>query len=145
MAKFSTGLRTGMVYATGAREALQGGALKIFSGAVPADADAAETGTLLAEFTDNGGGGGLNFEVPTAPVLTKAAAQVWKDNSVNATGNASYFRFVATGDTGGASTTAARIQGTAGLAGSDLVLGNIVFTAAEARTLNYFSVALPTL
>lgn len=47
MAKFSSGLRTGMAYATGAREALTGGTLRIFGGAVPTDADAAETGTLL--------------------------------------------------------------------------------------------------
>jgi len=142
--KFSTGLRAGMMNASGAYAQLNGGILRIFGGAVPADADAAETGTLLAEYTDNGGGGGLNFTSPTTPTMVKAPAQVWKENSVNATGNATYFRFVAAGDTAAASTTEARVQGSAGLAGSDLVLNAVLFTSGEARTLNYFSITLPT-
>ena len=54
MAMFSTGLRTGMLDNTGARTALALGFLRIFSGAVPASADDAETGTLLSELSNNG-------------------------------------------------------------------------------------------
>lgn len=145
MAMFSTGLRTGMLDNTGARTALALGTLRIFSGAVPASADAAETGTLLAELTNNGTATGLTFDPAVAGILSKTAAEVWKDNSNNATGTASYFRFVAVGDTGLLSTTQCRIQGLCGVVASDMIMANTTLTSGNPFTLNYFSVALPTL
>lgn len=146
MAKFSTGLRTGMTDSTGARTALNNGFLKIYGGAVPADADAAVTGTLLATLSDNGGGGGLTFISPVvAATLTKTAAQVWKTNSITATGTATYWRFVAAADDGTLSTTAPRIQGTVGTVGADMEMSNTLFTAGQPWTLNSFAALLPTL
>lgn len=46
--KFSTGLRNFLQRDGSLKRALHGGALKIYSGSAPADADAAVTGTLLA-------------------------------------------------------------------------------------------------
>lgn len=48
----STALRNYLLAGGGFRDALQGGKLKIYSGAQPADANAAPTGTLLVTITD---------------------------------------------------------------------------------------------
>jgi hypothetical protein len=48
----STGVRNHLLGGGSLRNALQGGIVKVFSGTVPADANAAQTGTLLASFTD---------------------------------------------------------------------------------------------
>lgn len=51
----STALRNHLLHGGGFRDAFQGGKLKIYSGAQPADADAAPTGTLLVTITDASG------------------------------------------------------------------------------------------
>lgn len=150
MAKFSTGLRNGMLGSTGAKEALNGGRLRIFSvtapALAPATADAPETGVLLMELTVAGDGvTGLTFGVPDEGVLSKTEAEVWMTSSILASGAISYFRFVAPGDTGAASATQARIQGSVGVVGTDMVLASTAATAGQPWTLNYFNVALPTL
>lgn len=145
MAKFSTGLRNAVLDATGVRSALALGKLKVFSGAVPADADAAETGTLLATYTLNGAGTGLHFDAPVAGVLPKAAAEVWNTTAAAASGNGSYFRFVSATDTAAASATEARVQGTVGTVGTDMVLASTAFVAGQPYTMKYMSIGLPTL
>lgn len=146
MAKFSTGLRNGMLSDTGFLEALDGGVLKIFSATTPpATADAAETGTLLMVLTAGGGATGLTFEAPVDGILTKTASEVWMTDAVTASGTCTYFRFVAPGDTGAASTTAPRVQGSVGLMNSDMNLTSTAVTEGEPWTLNYFSVGLPTM
>lgn len=147
MAKFSTGLRNGMLDSTGFLEALDGGVLKIFSATTPpATADDAETGTLLMVLTAGGDGvTGLTFEAPVDGILTKTASEVWMTDAVIASGSCSYFRFVAPGDPGTASTVAPRVQGSIGLLGADMNLTSTAVTAGEPWTLNYFSVGLPTM
>lgn len=145
MAKFSTGLRTGMLNATGAKAALNSGFLKIYSGTVPADADAALGGaTLLCTVSNASTGTGVTFDAPAAGVLSKAAAETW--SGVNAaTGTGTFFRFVAAADDGTLSTSAPRVQGTISAAGTgDMNLATATFTSAATFTLNYFSVDLPT-
>ncbi len=53
--KFSTGLREMVAEGCSYKKALEGGIMKIFSGAAPATADAAKTGTLLVTITDDSG------------------------------------------------------------------------------------------
>lgn len=147
MAKFSTGLRNGMLSNTGFTEALDGGVLKIFSATTPpATADDAETGTLLMVLTAGGDGvTGLTFEPPADGILTKTASEVWMTDAVIASGTCTYFRFVLPSDTGASSTTAPRVQGSIGLMNSDMNLTSTAVTAGEPWTLNYFSVGLPTM
>lgn len=144
MSKFSTGLRTKALNDTPVRTQLAGGSLRILSGTPPATADAAETGTLLAVLSVAGGGTGLTFDTAVDGVLSKAAAEVWMDSSVNANGTGGYWRYVAAGDTAAASSTQSRVQGTIGLAGTDMVVTNNTFTAGTSWTLDYFVLALPT-
>ena len=146
MAKFSTGLRNGMLSGLSLKAALDGGSLLLFSGPVPATADAAETGTVLMRLTVGGDGKtGLSFGTAENGVISKSEAEVWATSAVDTSGTISYFRFVSSTDSGGDSTTKARIQGTAGIVGTDLVLTSTEVTAGQPWTLNYFNVALPTL
>ena len=145
MAKFSTGLRTGMLQDTSFKAALDGGHLRIFSGPVPATADDPETGELLMELTVGGDGGtGLSFGIAAAGAISKSDAEVWMTSSINETGTISHFRFVSSSDTGELSSTEPRVQGSAGLVGTDMTLTNLSVTAGLPWTLNFFTVGLPT-
>lgn len=146
MAKFSTGLRNAMLGSQSFRDALNGGQLRIYSGSAPSDADASiGAATLLVTLTVDGGGGGLNFAANAeSGAIGKNATEVWR-GTVATGGNATWFRFVAAGDTGNASDTALRIQGTIGAAGTDMLVANPALTQGEDFILNYFAVALPTL
>ena len=146
MAKFSTGLRNGMLSNTGLSEALNGGFLKIFSApTIPATADAAETGTLLMTLTGGGDGTtGLEFDTPANGILGKSPTQVWMTSAIGNAGTCAYFRFVGQSDDGTYSETAPRIQGTVGLAGADMNLTNTLVSAGAPWTLTYFNIGLPT-
>jgi hypothetical protein len=64
--RFSTGTRSAVAGPFGWRAALANGRLKIYTGAQPASADDATTGTLLATFTLSGGA----FTAETRPTAT---------------------------------------------------------------------------
>jgi hypothetical protein len=142
----STGLRSGMMNASGAKELLDGGTIKVLSGAVPADADAAQTGTVLWTISVNGAGTGLTWEMNGAEIR-KPSASAWQGATTAGTGT--YFRVVGSADTGALSTTQARIQGTFGTsATNDFVASNATFTtdaSTSARVLGAASFVLPTL
>lgn len=143
--KTSTGLRKAMLDTDPLANILAGGLIKIYSGAVPADADAAVTGTLLCTISLNSTGTGINFDAAAVgSVLSKDPSEIW--SGVNAaTGAASYYRHVAAGDTGVLSTTQARIQGAIGVAGAEMNLSSTSLTSGATQTIDFYSVALPTL
>ena len=145
--KTSTGLRDSMLDTESFRTTFQDGKLMIFSTPVPADADAAETGTLLVTIWENnmGSPNGLDWEAAAvAGVLSKLAAQTWSQ-AVGTTGVAAYYRFVKQADTGVLSTTEERVQGDIALVGSDLNLSNLTLTSPTVLTIDSFSILLPTL
>lgn len=113
------------------------GFLKIYGGTPPASADAAATGTLLCTVSNNSTGTGLTFDpAATGGVLPKKSGEVW--SGVNGTaGTATHFRLVAAGDTGALSTTEARVQGTIGIGGTDMVVGNPVLASGATFTINF--------
>lgn len=145
MAKFSTGLRNAMMGSSGCKELLTGGTLRIFSGTPPLSADDAEDGELLMELTAGGTGAGLSFAEPSGAKLSKAASEVWMTNSTEASGTASYFRFVAAGDNPmDSGTSSIRIQGTVGEVASDMNVSDPEITSGEPWVLNHFRIGLPT-
>lgn len=143
--KLSTGLRNKLMDTGSLKSIFAAGFIKIYSGAAPADADQAITGTLLCTISIGSGGTGINFAVAAvAGVLQKLASETW--SGVNAaTGTAGYFRHVAAGDDGTLSTTQARIQGTVGTGGADLNINSVNLVAAATQPIDFYSVALPTL
>tara|TARA_R110002110_G_scaffold415835_1_gene657226 strand:+ start:41727 stop:42185 length:459 start_codon:yes stop_codon:yes gene_type:complete len=149
MLRFSTGLRNGILNATGVKEAMADGVIRIYSGAQPASADTAPAGTLLLEVTVNGGAfahgsaaNGLEFDDPVNGVLSKAAAEVWRGNGL-AAGVAGWFRFCANpADAGGASSTLARIDGSVGRTGADLNLSNTNVAVGVPTTVDVFQISM---
>ena len=145
---YSTGLKNKLLDTSDLKTLLDDGYIKLYSGAVPADADAAlGSATLLNTYSDNGaapgGGNGLDFDTAaSAGSLSKAPAQTWKGTSV-AAGTASFFRYIQLADTGASSTTEVRIQGTVGGAGADLFVQSTTIADATEYTVDYFSVAIP--
>jgi hypothetical protein len=75
---------------------------------------------------------------PDSVALTKTVEEVWSGLGL-ATGEAAYFRFVAPGDTGAASTSQRRIQGRCGLAASDANFANLTITQGVRTTFNAFT------
>jgi hypothetical protein len=144
--KASTGLRNKLLDTGSLKATLLLGFIKIYSGTAPADADAAIGGgnTLLCTISVASGGTGLSLDTAAAGAIAKPTGVVW--SGVNAaSGTASFYRFVAVGDTAGASTTEARLQGSIAAVGADLNLSSVGLTAAATTTIDYFSYALPAL
>jgi hypothetical protein len=102
-------------------DALDNGYLRIYSGTVPATADAALSGnTLLAELRFNAAA----FPTASAGVITAAA--ITGDTAADATGTATFFRaFASDGST-------VKWQGTVGTSASDLVLNSTAIQAGAA-------------
>lgn len=144
--KASTGLRNKLLDTGSLKSIFNLGFIKIYSGTVPADADAAlGSATLLCTISVNSTGTGTTMEASASDgTLEKNAGEIW--SGVNAaSGTASFYRHVAAGDTGAASTTEARIQGSVGTAGADMNLTSTSLVAAATQTLDYYSITLPTL
>lgn len=144
MIKLSTGLRQALAITGSLKAALDSGYVRLYSGAVPASADAAlGAAVLLNEISAGGGGTVLTFEA-TAPggVLSKAAAENWTGNNL-AGGTPTFFRYVLAADAGDASTTAVRIQGSAGALGSDMYISTLPLVAAAPQSFSLFQLAIP--
>ena len=143
MAKFSTGLRDYMNATGSVRDALADSVIQIYSGPVPASADSAITGSniLLCEVADSATGV-FNFNsVSVGGIMTKPPTSVLLGN-ISASGTATFYRQVLPGDANAASTVAVRIQGTIGVAGTDMEITNTTLTAGGVQRLGSHTVAL---
>ena len=141
--KLSTGLRNKLADTGSVKSIFAGGLIKIYSGVPPADADAAVTGTLLCTVSNNSTGTGINFDTSAVSgVLSKAPGETWSGNNA-ATGTATYFRHVASGDDGTLSTTQARIQGVIATVGADLNLSSTALTSGAPQTIDFYSFTIP--
>lgn len=140
--KVSTGLRNALLDSASLKDILDGGFLDIYSGTIPATADDALTGATLLCRVSNGGSG-LTFDTSAVGgVLSKNPSEVWQGLNT-ASGVASFFRFVTAADTGAASDTEERIQGTVAVLGADLNISNTSLTVSAPQAIQFFYVALP--
>jgi len=144
--KASTGLRNYMLITGSLKAALDLGFVRIYAGAVPADADAAiadEAGQRLCTITKDGDGTtGLTIASTASSGTVTKANEVWQGTN-SATGTATFWRFYKTGDTGGASTSLVRLQGLAATSGSELVMTSTSLVSGAPQAISYFSVSLP--
>ena len=144
--KSSTGLANHLLVTGSLKNALDAGFIKVYAGTVPADADAAITGTTLL-WTISVGGAGTGLTWDTTPVnraLVKPSAATWSGATI--VGTASYFRVVGSADDGLLSTTQPRLQGQVGMvagANTDMYVADTTF-AVGTKSLAAFSIALPT-
>lgn len=131
------------------------GVIDVYSGAQPASADLAPTGTLLARITRNGmtwtpgaPAGGLRF-IRDGRYVAKDGGQDWRLTGL-ATGVAGWFRLLPNAaDPGTASLSAPRIDGAVGVIGdpvdAQIYLPDTAITADTIITLNYWWYAMPPL
>ncbi len=150
--RLSTGLRNEMVGAGGQSmaDALNDGILKIFTGAQPATADAAETGTLIAEITQDSGAfvseapeNGLSFDVASAGAAPKNPAEVWSGVGINGGGVAGWFRFYGNTVITGSSPVAIRFDGNISTTGADMNMANTTIADAATTTIDDGAISIP--
>lgn len=137
--RLSTGLRN-LILDSGLDGAFDtDGAINIYSGTIPANADAdVGAGTLLATLTFSSSWLGA----ASAGVSTLAA--ITSDTNVDASGTAAWFRIhdVSEGPTG-SSSTKKRIDGTVGTSGADLNFNTVTFVAGGTAAISSFTITLP--
>jgi hypothetical protein len=128
------------------------GCIRVYSGARPATADDAPSGTLLgtistggATFTPGSPTAGLLFETPAVlGVLSKKTADSWK-LAGSAIGSAGWARFVGNAvDSGASSTSLPRMDFDVGTTSGVLQLTSISVTATSITTVDTFTIALAT-
>lgn len=147
--RVSTGLRDAMLATGSFKDTMDGGYIRIYSGTPPTEADnaigSAGSNTLLCEISVDGDGDGLNMETsPSNGVLGKASAETWQ-GTVLASGVATFYRHVASGDDGSSSSSAPRIQGEVAEANSEMNFTSTTLTSGAEQNVDFYSVSFPTL
>lgn len=138
--KTSTGLWNYILSQGSLKAALAGGEIRIYAGTEPARADDS-IGAAVLLCTIKNGGSGINFEAAAADrSLNKAAAETWSGTNV-AGGQATFYRHVLAADSGAASLTALRMQGTVGAGNGDLNLGSTTLVNGAPCPVAYYSVS----
>lgn len=130
---------------------MDGGFLGIYGGTRPANPETVEGSTALVIITKDSvafdASHDLNFEDAAAVgdgVVSKLSTEIWSGVVAAGGGTATWFRFYASDDAVGASTTKKRFDGSCGSAGTeDLVLANSALVAAATLTIDTFNVGLP--
>ncbi|MDA3870691.1 MAG: hypothetical protein PF589_12295 [Gammaproteobacteria bacterium] len=149
--EISTGVRNAQLIAMAAE--MNGGTLKIYGDPVSAAAadalvpaspnDSIGSATLLCTISNAGAGTGINFEAaPVAGIIAKLSSEEWYGANA-ASGYASFYRFSAIGDAGGASTTLTRLQGTVDVLNCDLSVASKYLTIAEEQRVDTYYVGMP--
>lgn len=144
MIKLSTGLREQLALSKSLKEALDGGLVRLYTGPVPASPDAAlGSAVLINEISAGGTGTPVTFEdVAPGGVLSKSVSENWTGNNLFGD-TPTFFRYVLDGDTGDASATAVRFQGTVGGPGADLIISSLPLVSGAPQTFNLFRIAIP--
>lgn len=143
----STGLRNALLDTGSLKSSLADGFIKIYqsaAGDVPTTADQAITAshTLLLTIYGDGISAGLNLGTASAGQIGKDAGESWS-GTVTTTGTATFFRFVAPGDTGASSSTQKRLQGRVGVSGAELNISSLSLTAGNTQAINFISINMP--
>lgn len=146
----STGLKDAMLGTTGLQGALQDGVLRFYSGAQPASADNAISGTLLLEVTLDGGAfshgsptNGLEWDTPSGGTISKPPSDTWVGNGI-ANGVAGWARYCANPlDDGTESTTLARVDVAVGKGTGDLQVSNVNIAIGAPTTVDSAILRLP--
>lgn len=145
--KISTSLARRMLVIL--RERLQAGgdcSLAVYSGAVPLDADAPVSNAAFLGYFD-AAGYAIYLAEPTDNTLGIATGATWTCNPV-ADGTATYFRLLwryndAGGQAGYDTAPVARLQGTIGTSGADLIMADPVFVSGTPKEIKNFRLTLP--
>jgi hypothetical protein len=150
---YSTGLITKLLGeqgveagANGLKGLMKDGVIRIYTGAQPATADAAPTGTLLGSITEAGGAfvegtatNGLELLAPSGRTVSKNAS-VWTYTGV-AAGTMGWFRFQANAvDNDSLSTTLVRIDGSVGITSGDMRVTSVTSAIGSTATVDSLTI-----
>lgn len=132
--------------ANGLRGIFKNGVIRCYSGAQPADADAAPTGTLLGSITKDGGAfvegvstNGLTLGAPVGRAVSKST-DVWKFTGV-AAGTLGWFRLQANAaDDDSVSTSLSRIDGSIGITSGDMRVTSVTSTVGGTATVDTLTI-----
>lgn len=144
----STGLRNKVLDTGSIKNVLANGFIHVYSssiGDIPATADAAinpAVHTKLLTVYGDGISDGLNLGTADAGAIGKAAGETWA-GTVLASGNAVFFRYVGSADTGALSTAEPRLQGRVGVSGAELNISSLALTSGNTQAVNFISISLP--
>lgn len=142
MLRFSTGLRDYVLGTGSFKGALASCFIDVYSGAQPASADAAPTGTKLGTYSVNHDGvTGGTWGTPSAGVMDKATAETWQMVGAVA-GSAGWFRFRLAGDLGTTNTTDIRMDGAIASSGADMDRSDTSVVVGKIYTLDAFPMDL---
>ena len=143
--QISGALRDSLLVTGSLRSAVNGFILKIYNGTIPSlPEDSVAGNVLLCTISNDDSGIGLTFETAvTDGMLLKTGSEVWSGTCA-ATGTATFYRLVATGDTGGSSSSAVRVQGTVGIAGADLNVTSTSFETGDLKRVDYYAIGMLT-
>lgn len=141
-AALSTAMRDFMLDEGSVKDALNLGFINLYTTPVPAHGDDAPTGSLLCTVSVNSSGTGVTLGAAANGIIAKNASEIWSGINV-ASGSAAYFRWVQAGDTGVASTTEKRIQGTCGVIGADLNMSSVTLTNGAPQLIDAANIIIP--
>ncbi len=147
--KLSTGFRNAQLGSQGFTEVFANAVIAVYSGAQPATADDAPTGTLLGYITKDGGTftpgsatNGLNWATPASGAITKNTDN-WR-LSGSANGTAGWFRLMGNAaDSGASSTTLPRIDGAIATSGGDMNFSSLTVAVGSITTIDAFTYSIP--
>lgn len=139
----SNGLAASIMANASIKDILDNGFIDIYSGPIPASADASiGAATLLCRVSLNSTATGLTL-LQDGRFLRKPPADVWSGLAA-ATGVATFYRQVHTGDTGALSTTDERIQGGVGQTNFyEMTLTDPSFVSGQTFTLGGYVLEQP--
>lgn len=112
------------------------GNIKIYSGSAPATADAAETGTILINWTTNA----TAFGACSAATPTVTTAGAVTNVSASATNTAGYGRLLANGDDGLTSTSERRIMFDVGAGSGSMSFNTLSITSGATASLTSLTI-----
>jgi hypothetical protein len=130
------------------RKIFEYGVLALYGGAIPADANHAETGTLAGYVTVDGGvftpgnnTNGLVWEPPAGGICPKESGVIWAIIPI-ATVTLTWARLYTNSRILGASTLEKRIDFTCGAASGDIQWSSLQLIEAEIRTIDVFNLRI---
>jgi len=135
--RFSTGLRNALLDTGSFRGQMSSKVVKIYGNASPpSNADAAVTGTLIC--TTNA----ITWETSASNGTIRKSDDVVSGTNV-IDGTATYFRICDATDTGASDPSKLRIQGTVGIAGSDMIVNSTMFSQGARTVVNTIEISIP--
>ncbi len=137
----SSGLQKALLNDGGFKETMDTAEFRLYAGLVPDSADASiGAATLLC--TVKNGASGVTFDATTTPgTLLKPAGETWGGTNA-ASGTPSFYRLVKSADTGAASTTDTRVQGSVGVVGADLNISAGALVSGAPQSITYYAVTM---